>query len=210
MEKLDLSKKYKSYFSATSNPKLIEIEKAVFLSIVGKGDPSNDDFEENISALYSTVYAIKFACKALKQDFVVSKLEGLWWFDEAAFGQQSITEAPKKIPRSEWHYRLLIRLPDYVTTTMVNAAIHTVVSKKQLTRAQKIERYEMTEGKCVQVLHVGPFETEPLTLKRIHEFTSSEGLIKNGHHHEIYLSDFRKTSPDKLKTILREPVKSNK
>lgn len=208
MEKLNLTKKYKSYFSATLNPKLVEIEKATFLSISGSGDPSSADFGENISALYATAYSIKFACKALKKDFTVSKLEALWWFDEAMFGHYSITEAPQKIPRSEWQYRLLIRLPDYVTTSMITDAIHIMVSKKQLIRAQKIERYEMTEGECIQILHVGPFEKEPLTLELIHEFSVSKGLVKNGHHHEIYLSDFRKTPPEKLKTILREPVKS--
>lgn len=207
MEKLDLSKKYKSYYSAKTTPELVIIEKAQFISIVGKGDPSGKPFADNIEALYSTAYSIKFAYKAQNSDFVVSKLEGLWWYDENKYSGNTMTNAPVEIPRSEWEYKLLIRMPEFVTKSDVIAAIATVVEKKELALAQQVAFYEMEEGKCVQMLHVGPFATEPETLAAIGKFIEANKYARNGLHHEIYLSDFRKTAAEKLKTILREPVK---
>ncbi|WP_316635600.1 GyrI-like domain-containing protein [uncultured Flavobacterium sp.] len=207
MDKLDLTKTDKVYYTATTKPQLIHIEKAHYLSIVGKGDPSESAFSDNIQALYATAYAIKFIFKASNNDFVVPKLEGLWSFDEEKYSNISMDEAPSKIPRSEWNYRLMIRMPDFVTKEQVETAIDIVTTKKQIKLASKIEFYEMTEGKVIQILHVGPFDNEPETLKLIQAFSKENNLQKNGTHHEIYLSDFRKTSPDKLKTILREPVK---
>ncbi|WP_300666118.1 GyrI-like domain-containing protein [Fluviicola sp.] len=207
MTKLDLTKEYKAYYTAKNKPELLTIEKASFLSITGKGDPSGQDYAENIQALYSVAYGVKFLCKALGKDFVVPKLEGLWSFDTDKYQGFAMDEAPLKIPRSEWNYRMLIRMPDFVTKEQLEQAIQTVVSKKQIGLAAYVEFYEMEEGKVVQMLHVGPFSDEPETLKQILAFCEEHQLIKNGLHHEIYLSDFRKTAPEKLKTILREPVK---
>ena len=207
MEKLDLSKQHKAYYTATTTPTLVDIEAAKFLSIVGKGDPSHPDYAATLQALYATAYRIKFRYKAQNQDFVVAKLEGLWWFDEAMYKDISMTDAPTKIPRSEWHYRMLIRLPEYVTTDVVQQLSEEVVTKKQITLAKKVELYEMREGKCVQMLHIGPFDKEPESLLQIQEFSKIHQLQRNGLHHEIYLSDFNKTAPEKLRTILREPVK---
>lgn len=116
-------------------------------------------------------------------------------------------ESPRAIPRSEWEYRLLIRLPDFVTEAQIKKAIDSVRAKKTIPNLDKVEIFKMHEGKCVQMLHVGPFSEEPKTLKQIMDFTSAHNLQRNGLHHEIYLSDFRKTPPEKLRTILREPVR---
>ncbi|MBO9151782.1 GyrI-like domain-containing protein [Chitinophaga sp. GCM10012297] len=207
MEKLDLAKQYKSYYTAKTKPELIDIEKAQYLSLTGKGDPSARAFADRIQALYATAYTIKFIFKEQGKDFVVPKLEGLWWYDEERFAALSFDETPAVVPRSEWEYRLLIRMPDFVSRQEVASAIDAVVSKKNIRLAKAITLHEMTEGKAVQMLHIGPFEKEPDTLKQLLEFTQARQLQKNGLHHEIYLSDFRKTSSDKLKTILREPVK---
>lgn len=207
MEKLDLAKHYKSYYTAKTKPELVNIEKAQFLSITGKGDPSAQAFADRVQALYASAYTLKFIFKEQQKDFVVAKLEGLWWYDEERFAALSFDETPATIPRSEWEYRLLIRLPDFVTPQDVSVATAAVVSKKDIRLAKEITFYEMTEGQAVQMLHIGPFEKEPETLKQILEFTQARQLQKNGLHHEIYLSDFRKTPPEKLKTILREPVK---
>jgi hypothetical protein len=207
MEKLDLTKKYKTYFTAKTKPELVEIGKANFISITGKGDPSDKAFVDRIEALYPVAYAIKFDFKAKDKDFVVSKLEGLWWFDEKKFSNMTIANAPTEVPRSEWEYRLLIRLPDFVTKKDFEKAVKTVSEKKNVRLVQELEYFTMTEGKSIQVLHVGPYSTEPETLKEIAKFAEDNKLAKNGLHHEIYLSDFRKTKPEKLKTILREPVK---
>ena len=206
MEKLNLTKKYKDYYSAKVRPELVTVEEAFFLSITGKGDPSGTMYREKISALYSTAYTIKFACKAIGKDFVVAKLEGLWSFDEKEFGKYGMSEAPLKIPRSEWNYRMMIRLPDYVTDKEINQAIETVIQKKGLPFVKDIEGYLMNEGRVVQMLHVGPFDQEPVSLEEMRQFMEAKGLKRNGLHHEIYLSDLNKTSPEKLKTILREPV----
>jgi len=207
MDKLDLTKKYKSYFSAKSFPEIVEIEPAQFLSITGKGDPSSKPFADKIQALYATAYAVKFHFKQLDSHFVVSKLECLWWFDEAKFGSPAMWEAPKKIPRSEWEYRLLIRMPEYVTEATAKTAISAVISRKKLALAEAVEFYRMTEGKCVQMLHTGPFSSESETLEQMNGLIQEKGFGKNGLHHEIYLSDINKTAADRLKTILREPVK---
>ncbi|MGB3198455.1 MAG: GyrI-like domain-containing protein [Saprospiraceae bacterium] len=207
MDKLDLTKKYKTYYTAKTKPELVQIEGAQFISICGKGDPNDKPFSDNIEALYSTAYTLKFIYKAIEKDFVVSKLEGLWWFDEAKYTGKDMVTTTVEVPRSEWEYRLLIRLPDFVTKQELEKAKETVLSKKGIQLAKHIEFHEMTEGKCVQMLHLGPFSTEPATLKQIQNFCETNALTKNGFHHEIYLSDFRKTESDKLKTILREPVK---
>lgn len=207
MGKLALTKKYKTYFNAKAKPEIVNIEKANFLSICGKGDPSGRDFAERIEALYPTAYVIKFACKANGNDFVVSKLEGLWWFDEKKYANKTITTASVEVPRSEWEYRLLIRLPDFVTKKDVDKALEKVRTEKNIPLTSQLEFFTMAEGKCVQMLHVGPYSTEPETLLKMGAFMDSGGFAKNGLHHEIYLSDFRKIAPEKLKTILREPVK---
>lgn len=207
MDKLDLSKKYKTYFTAPTSPELVEFDKANFISITGKGDPSGREFADKIEALYPVAYAIKFDSKAKKKDFVVSKLEGLWWYDEVKYANQTMVNASVDIPRSEWEYRLLIRLPDFVTETDFHRGKEIAIKKKENDLMREVEFYSITEGKCVQMLHVGPYSTEPETLKKLSDFISSNNLGRNGLHHEIYLSDFRKTEPEKLKTILREPVK---
>ena len=207
MEKLDLTKKYKSYYTAKSKPELIIIPGAQYLSILGKGDPSCVGFGEKLQALYSVAYTLKFACKATGHDFTVAKLEGQWWFCEERFANVSISEAPVKVPRSEWQYRLLLRIPDFVRATNVEDAINAAMAKKKIPLINDVHFFEMTEGKCVQMLHVGPFDAEPKTLLHMHDFMQEYKLGKNGLHHEIYLSDFRKTPGAKQKTILREPVK---
>lgn len=208
MEKLDLTKKYKTYFTAKTEPQLVEIERANFLSISGKGDPSGKDFTQRIEALYPVAYKIKFEFKAKNRDFVVSKLEGLWWYDEQKFSGKTIENASVDVPRSEWEYRLLIRLPDFVMKKNADDAIAAAIDEgKGGEHGNKVEFFTMHEGKCIQMLHIGPYPTEPESLKIIGAFAEEQKLAKNGLHHEIYLSDFRKTKPEKLKTILREPVK---
>jgi hypothetical protein len=207
MEKLDLTKKYKAYFTAKTKPEIVDIEKASFIALRGKGDPSGEAFAKTIEAMYSTAYTIKFACKAEDKDFVVSKLEGQWWFDTTRFTGQTMNSAAVEVPRSEWEYRLLIRMPDFVTAEHMEAAKSIVTSQKGIQRAAAIEWHTLEEGKCVQMLHVGPFSTEPESLKIMDAFMKTHQFAQNGLHHEIYLSDFRKTAPEKLRTILREPVK---
>lgn len=207
MDKLDLTKQYKSYYTAKTKPAVVEIGPASFLSITGEGDPSGQAFAERVQALYATAYTLKFVYKAQGKDFVVAKLEGLWWYDQARYAGVTMDDAPKAIPRSDWAYRLLIRLPEYVSAEDVAWAVEEVVAKKEISLAREVGLHTLHEGKCVQMLHVGPFDKEPETLAQIGAFCREHGFQQNGLHHEIYLSDFRKTAPEKLKTILREPVR---
>lgn len=207
MEKLDLTKHFKSYYTAKTKPEVLHIEKARYLSITGKGDPSGEDFAQKIQAIYPVAYALKFAFKAQGKDFVVAKLEGLWWYDEVRYAGISIADSPTAIPRSEWEYRLLIRIPDYVEKKDVEATVEASFASKNQAAIREVSYFEMNEGKVVQMLHTGPFDNEPETLAKLKDFISAHALGRNGLHHEIYLSDFRKTPPHKLKTILREPVK---
>jgi hypothetical protein len=207
MEKLDLAKKYPHYYKAKTKPEIIELPRATYLSITGKGDPSSKSYLDNIQALYSVAYTLKFLYKTVEKDFVVAKLEGLWWFTPADGVEVTMWDAPLKIPREEWYWRMLIRLPDYVTDAKVRQAIKTVVDKKNIEQARKVELFSMTEGKVVQMLHIGPYSKEPETLEKMDAFMKEHKFSKAGEHHEIYLSDFRKTPPEKLRTILREPVK---
>ncbi len=207
MQKTDLTKLYKPYYTAKNEPAVIEIEEAAFVSITGQGNPSGSDFAASLEALYPVAYAIKFGQKAQGKDFAVAKLEGLWWFDEKKYKGVGMNEAPQQIPRSEWYYRMMIRMPDFVTAGDVKEAAALVADKKKLALAKSVEFFTLKEGKCVQMLHVGSFGREPETLAVMEEYMGKQGFKRNGLHHEIYLSDFRKTPEDKLKTILREPVK---
>jgi hypothetical protein len=207
MDKTDLTKKYKAYYSAKTKPEIIELGKASYLSIMGKGDPGSEEFAEKVQMLYTVAYSVKFLAKAMKSDFVVAKLEGLWWFDDKRFGGLSMEEAPLKVPRKEWQWRLLIRMPEVVTSKLLKQAIQSIKEKKKLPDVDQVEFFGMTEGKVVQMLHVGAFDKEPESLMKMQRFMTQHKFAKAGLHHEIYLSDFRKTRPEKLKTILREPVK---
>ena len=206
MEKLDLTKLHKDYYTAKKTPELVVSQAVDYLSITGKGDPSGKDFSNTIGTLYAVAYAVKFICKALGNDFVVPKLEGLWWYDESKLGKLSMDEAPQKVKRSDWEFRLLIRMPEFVTPEIIKNAVTNTIEKKQNPNADHVQLFTLNEGKCIQILHVGPFDKEPETLAIINKFSQTNNLVKNGLHHEIYLSDFRKTNPEKLKTILREPV----
>lgn len=149
--------------------------------------------------MYTAAYSVKNVYKQSTQDFTVSKLEGTWWVEQEGY--------PLDVPRSEWCWQLLIRMPDYVVNPVVQQALKAAFVKKQLSLLQQVSLITLAEGKSVQVLHTGPYSEEPATLAIMEEFIRKEGLAYNGRHHEIYLSDPRKTAPAKMKTILRQPVK---
>jgi hypothetical protein len=208
MTKTDLTKLYPAYYKAKAVPELVQLEEANFISIAGKGDPSSPLFAEKVGALYAVAYGIKFYYKSQNQDYTVPKLEGLWWFDKQKFGLNfSISEAPQIIPREEWNWELLLRLPDFVSPAKVRQIRMEVFAKKKDLHIPEVEFVTMKEGEVVQVLHEGPFSSEPVSLEKINQFMQEKNLKQAGMHHEIYLSDFRRTAPEKLKTILREPVR---
>ncbi len=197
--KLDLTKKYKTYYSAKTTPEIIEIEEGKFLIIEGKGAPGSDEFQAKISALYSLAYGVKNICKKQGKDFVVPKLEGLWWVDS--------NKPFSEVPREEWRWKLLIRMPEFVNAQIVEKAKTAVIKKKGIELVKEIKFEKMKEGTCVQILHIGPYSTELESLQKMRKLMEKENLIENGPHHEIYLSDPRRVPEEKLKTILRQPVK---
>ncbi len=203
MEKLDLKKTLKSLYTAKPNKhEVVTVPELSYLMIDGEGDPNNSkQFSDAIEALYSVSYNLKFALK--KQvgtpEYTVMPLEGLWWCDDMT----QFSPANK----AAWKWTLMILQPDFITNLQVREAISAVKEKKGFPALSQLRFEKMNEGECVQVLHVGPFSTEPATIGQLHEYIHKNGYELTGKHREIYLSDMRRTAPEKLKTIIRQPVK---
>lgn len=199
--KLDLTREYKTYYTAKTTPEIVEIEEGQFLTIEGKGAPGGKEFQAKVSALYSLAYGIKMLMKKEDKDFVVVKLEGLWWVDS----DKPYTE----VPREEWRWKLLIRMPKFVTPEIVEKARQEVIKKKKLELVNEVKFEKMKEGKCVQILHIGPYSTEPESIAKMRKLMEEENLVENGCHHEIYLvmAYPRNVPEERLKTILRQPVR---
>ena len=197
--KLDLTKEYRSYYTAKAVPEIVELDEGKFLTIEGVGAPGCDEFQAKVNAIYSLAYGIKMLMKREGKDFIIAKLEGLWWVD---------SDRPYiEVPREEWRWKLLIRQPEFVTPEIVEKARQEVIKRKKTKLVNKVRLEEMREGRCVQILHIGPYSTEPESLEKMYGLMKEKGLTFNGPHHEIYLSDPRKVAPEKMKTILRQPVK---
>jgi len=199
--KLDLSKEYKSYYTAKTTPEIVDIGEGKFLTVEGKGAPGGDEFQAKVGALYSLAYGVKMLMKKEGRDFTVAKLEGLWWVD---------SDRPYiEVPREEWRWKLLIRQPEFVTSEIVKKARQEVMKKKKMELVNEVKFEKMKEGKCVQILHIGPYSAEPESLAKMRKLMEDENLAENGRHHEIYLvmAYPRKAPEEKLKTILRQPVK---
>ena len=199
MPKLGLAKEYKPYYKAGKKPEIVEFDEANYLSIEGKGEPAGEVFVSKVEALYPLAYGIKKICKEQDKDFGVPKLEGLWWVEE--------NTSALEVPRREWCWKLLIRMPEFVTKEIMQSVQPEVAKKKKNDLIQEIKFKQITEGKCIQIMHTGPYSTEPETISILMEFVADNNYSINGLHHEIYLSDPRKTEPSKMKTIIRYPVK---
>jgi len=201
---LDLTKEYKIYYTAKTTPEIVEIEEGKFLTIEGKGAPGSEEFQAKVGALYSLAYGIKMLMKKEGKDFTVAKLEGLWWVD--------LDKPWHEVPREEWRWKLLIRQPEFVTSEIVEKARQEVVKKKKLELVNEAKFEKIKEGKCVQILHIGPYSTEPESIAKMRKLMEEKNLVPNGLHHEIYLvmAYPRKVPDEKLKTILRQPVRERK
>jgi len=202
MDKVDFKKSLDSYQAKHNEFRIIDVPKMKYLMIDGHGDPNtSQEFRDAILALYPVAYKLKFASKLdLDRDYVVMPLEGLWW----AKDMSTFTTARDK---SQWDFTLMIMQPDWITEEMFKAALAKVAEKDAPTNLGKIRFETLDEGTCVQTLHVGSFDSEAAVLAKLHhDFVPAHGLKLAGKHHEIYLSDFRKVAPEKLRTILRQPV----
>jgi hypothetical protein len=203
MPKVDLKKELKALYSPSPKEvSKVDVPPANFLMIDGMGDPgTSKDFQDAIEALYSVSYTLKFALKknpkTADSDYVVMPLEALWW-----------TDGPDGFDiehRDLWKWTAMIMQPPHATKELVKMASNEAAKKKDLPALSKMRFQKFHEGKAAQIMHIGPFSTEGPTIAKVHEYIKQSGHKLRGKHHEIYLSDFRKTAPEKLRTVIRQP-----
>ncbi|KAA9159837.1 winged helix DNA-binding protein [Amycolatopsis acidicola] len=204
VEKYDVKKVHRELYSPSSKGfSVVDVPELQYLAIDGRGDPNTSTTYANaVEALYGVAYTVKFASKnSLGRDFVVGPLEGLWRADDPA-----VFLARRK---ESWAWTMMISQPPWITEDLVQSAVADVVRKKENPAVAQIRLRRVAEGTCVQILHIGPYDDETPTLQRLHDdYLPAHGLTYNGDHHEIYLSDPRRTMPSKLRTVLRQPVKA--
>lgn len=205
----DFKKEYKMFYKPKNKPEIVEVPKAHYIAVRGKGDPNETGgaYQQAIQLLYSVAYTLKMSYKTDYHmegffEYVVPPLEGLWWQDRG--GDINYKD------KSAFHWISLIRLPDFVTPKDLDWAIATASKKKKLD-CSPVERLTLDEGLCVQIMHQGPFDDEPKTIALMQEFLTENGYVTDltdeRRHHEIYLSDARRVTPDKWKTVIRLPIK---
>jgi hypothetical protein len=195
--KLDLYAKHKNEYVAGKLPALVRVGPARYLAITGKGVPGGEEFNRAVGALYNVAFTIKMARKFAGTDYTVTKLEGLWWLDDTSI---------EPTPTTVWNWQLLIRVPTFVTQRELRTWIETLIEKGKDENVRRVQLIDLTEGQCVQILHTGPYTEEKESITKMRTFAAQAGRTFAGKHHEIYLSDPRRVKPEKLKTILRNPV----
>ena len=200
-EKIDLTKLYRAEYAKPKTPTLLDVGPGSYLAVQGKGAPGDALFQDRIAALYAVAYTLKFESKFAGRDFAVCKLEALWGSEEDA-EQSSLAD----LERSEWPWTMVIRVPDFVTGEAIALARGKLRDKGKEGDFDAVELVTLEEGRCVQMLHTGPYEEEERSLATMADFVHGKGLSLHGRHHEIYLSDPRRVPPERLKTILRRPV----
>lgn len=207
MPTLDFKKEYRDLYMPKTTPSLIDVQPMNFLMVDGEGDPNgNRDFQDAVELLYGLSYTIKMSDKKGNQppgyfEYVVPPLEGLWWISGGIFSFED---------RENWRWTLMIRQPEFVTQDVFTWAALEVRKKKPDSPLVKVRLETFSEGLCVQAMHIGPYATEPETVGKMDDFMKKNGcrdtFCKGGKHHEIYLSDPRKSKPETMKTVLRYPV----
>jgi hypothetical protein len=200
VKKLDLYKLHMDEYATPKSPRLVETKPAKYLTIQGRGAPEAKEFQENLGALYGVAYTIKFAQKSVGKDYGVCKLEGLWWGTKTS-GNFALE------PKDQWNWKLIIRTPDFVTSQHLNDAVATLKKKGKGPEVAHVKLETIDEGMSVQMLHVGPYAEEGKTIAVMKDFAEGKRLKFHGLHHEIYLSDPRRVPAQRLKTILRTPVR---
>lgn len=205
----DYKKEYKEFYLPKSQPSIVNIPKMNYIAVRGEGDPNTDEseYKNSIGLLYGIAFTIKMSKKGSHRiegyfDYVVPPLEGFWWQN----GVEQIDYGHKE----NFNFISVIRLPDFVTKEDFNWAVEEATAKKK-TDFSQAEFLTVDEGLCVQCMHIGPYDNEPATVSLMHEYIEQRGYVldfsESRLHHEIYLSDPRKTAPDKLKTVIRHPVR---
>ena len=205
----DFKKEYKEYYMPGNKPSIVTVPSMNYIAVRGHGDPNQEggDYKQSIRLLYGIAFTIKMSKKGDRQiegyfDYVVPPLEGFWWQDDV----DGIDYEHKE----DFNWISAIRLPDFVTKTDFDWAIEEATKKKKQDFS-KVEFLTYDEGLCVQCMHIGSYDDEPATVQMMHEYMEEQGYDLNitdqRLHHEIYLSDARKVAPEKLKTVIRHPIK---
>ncbi len=205
----DFKKEYKEFYMPKNKPEIVNVPKANYIAVRGKGDPNIPDgqYQRAIGILYGVAYTLKMSYKTDYQiqgffEYVVPPLEGFWWQE----GTVGVDYGRKE----EFHWISVIRLPDFVTKNDFDWAVETASKKKKMD-CSKAEFLTVEEGLCVQIMHIGSFDDEPKSVERMNAFLKEQGyqndLREERLHHEIYLSDARKVAPERWKTVIRHPIK---
>lgn len=207
----DFKKEYKEFYMPKDKPAIVTVPKMNYISVRGHGDPNdeNGDYKAAIGLLYAIAFTIKMSKKGDHRidgyfDYVVPPLEGFWWMD----GTVGVDYAHKEA----FNWISVIRLPDFVTEKDFRWAIQEATAKKKQIFS-KVEFFTYDEGLCVQCMHIGSYDDEPATVEKMHRYLEEQGYVLDISdkrlHHEIYLSDARKVAPEKLKTVIRHPIRRN-
>ena len=203
MQKTDFKKELKHlYRPSVKKIAIVDVQPMQFLMIDGHGDPNTSQaYQEALETLYAVAYTLKFASKKqLQRDYVVMPLEGLWWVEDMAEFSQDDKDA--------WDWTAMIMQPDWISEEMVESAKEAAAKKKDLPALPKLRFGTFPEGLSVQIMHIGAYADEAPTIARLHAFIAENGYQLAGKHHEIYLSDPRRTAPDKMKIVIRQPMKT--
>ena len=203
MNKIDFKKELKDFYQPSKKDfQIVEVPDLKFFKVDGHGDPNSAlEYTDAIEALYAVSYKTKFLSKKKERDYVVPPLEGLWWAED----METFTNAKDK---SQWDWTMMIMTPDWITVELMSEALADVRKKKELPSLEKVRWEIYQEGLAVQILHLGSYDDEGPILARLHEkWMPDHGYTFNGLHHEVYLSDPRRVEPQKLKTILRQPIR---
>jgi hypothetical protein len=201
---VDLRRNLPHLYRADANPALVDVPPLDYLMIDGHGDPNSaPEYAEAVQALYTVAFTIRFALKRLPEpvDAPVMPLEGLWWVsDMAAFTVED---------KAAWDWTMMIAQSSHSTPEVAAAARQAAARKKAIPAISSVRLERYAEGRAAQILHRGPYSEEGPTVEALHRFIEDRGLTLSGKHHEIYLGDPRRTAPEKLRTIIRQPVASS-
>jgi hypothetical protein len=201
MEKIDFKKELKEFYgNSTKEMRIVKVPSMNFLMVEGIGDPNTSkEFVDSVQSLYSLAYTIKFSIKKENEiNFGVMPLEALWWTDDP----RKFRQDNKKI----WKWTAMIMQPKLVTRNVFRGCLEEVNKKKDFPTLSKIRFEKYNEGLSAQIMYIGPYADEGPTILKLHEFAGEKGYELNGKHHEIYFSDPSRTKPEKLKTIIRQPI----
>lgn len=218
----DFKKKYKEFYMPKQKPEIVRVPKVNYIAVRGAGNPNEEDgaYQKSISILYAVAYTLKMSYKSDYKidgffEYVVPPLEGFWWQEmpcsaDDGTARREMVVGVDYANKDTFHWISVIRLPDFVTKADLDWAVDMASRKKKLD-CSAVEFYTLEEGLCVQCMHIGPFDDEPRTVALMDKYLEENGYENNINserfHHEIYLSDVRKTAPEKRKTVIRHPIR---